>query len=254
MKPYSRSFETGIGKIVDLLKRQNLAIQIIFLFLGVTGLFTALFFLAGLLSLPVTALGMLEREKINLLHCIPEFFIILFSQFTLVRYIRSLESRRMTLTVSDAIARSLQNDVISILKKVKSGILDEKEMDCVHLRTMMTSLLEARMFTTVVSDIFGLFPVYLFKPDLTLITDDEMLKILRGHMSLMPRSPGKQEKVPLSVASAGKPFQEQKNKNRGREMLSASIQEGCVVIRGVTICNSGYYLHTTVNRMSYLGN
>jgi len=185
LKPYSRSFETGIGKIVALLKRQNLAIRIILLFLGLTGFFTALFFLAGYLSLPVTALGMLEREKINLLHFIPEFFIILFSQFTLIRYIHSLESRRMTLTVSDAIARSLQNDVISILQKVQSGILDEKEMDCVHLRTMMTSLLEARMFTTVVSDIYGLFPLYLFKPDLTLITDDETLKILRGHMSLM---------------------------------------------------------------------
>ncbi len=128
---------------------------------------------------------MLEREKINLLYFIPEFFIILFSQFILVRYIHSLESRRMTLKVSDAIARSLQNDVISVLQKVQSGILDEKEMDCTHLRIMMTSLLEARMFTTVVSDIFGLFPLYLFKPDLTLITDDETLKILRGHMSIM---------------------------------------------------------------------
>lgn len=185
LKPYNRSFETGIGKIVAILKRQNLAIRIIILFLGATGFFTALFFLAGFLSPSATALGMLEREEINLLHFIPEFFIIIFSQFTLVRYIHSLESRRMTLKISDAIARSLQNDVISVLQGVQSGIIDEKEVDCVRFRTMMTSLLEARMFTTVVSDIFGLFPLYRFKPDLSLITDDETLKILRGHMSIM---------------------------------------------------------------------
>lgn len=185
LKPYNRSFETGIGKIAAILKRQNLAIRIIILFLGATGFFTALFFLAGFLSPSATALGMLEREEINLLHFIPEFFIILFSQFTLVRYIHSLESRRMTLKISDAIARSLKNDVISVLQEVQSGIIDEKEVDCVHFRTMMTSLLEARMFTTVVSDIFGLFPLYRFKPDLSLITDDETLKILRGHMSII---------------------------------------------------------------------
>jgi hypothetical protein len=185
LKPYSRSFETGIGRIVTLLKRQNLAIRIILLFLSATGFFIALFFLAGFLSPSATALGMLEREKINYLHFIPEFFIIFFSQFTLVRYIHSLESRRMTLKVSDGIVRSLQNDVISVLQKVQSGFIDEKEVDCMHLRTMMTTLLEARMFTTVVTDIFGLFPLYLFKPDLSLITDDETLKILRGHMSIM---------------------------------------------------------------------
>jgi hypothetical protein len=185
LKPYNRTFEVWVGRIAAILKRQKLIIRITLLILGIAGFFTALFFLAAFLSPSATALGMLEREKINLLHFIPEFFIILFSQFTLVRYIHSLESRRMTLKVSDAIARSLQNDVISILQKVQSGIIDEKELDCVHLRTMMTSLLEARMFTTVVSDIFGLFPLYLFKPDLSLITDDETVKILRGHMSIM---------------------------------------------------------------------
>jgi hypothetical protein len=185
LKPYNRTFEVWIAKIAAVLKRQNLAIRIILLLLGIAGFFTALFFLAAFLSPPATTLGILEREKINLLHFIPEFLVILFSQFTLVRYIHSLESRRMTLKVSNAITRSLQNDVISVLQKVQSGIINEKEMDCVHLRTMMTSLLEARMFTTVVSDIFGLFPLYLFRPDLTLITDTETLKILRGHMSIM---------------------------------------------------------------------
>ena len=127
-----------IAKIAAVLKRQKLAIRIILLLLGIAGFFTALFFLAAFLSPPATAFGILEREKIDLLHFIPEFFLILFSQFTLVRYIHSLESRRMTLKVSDAITRSLQNDVISVLQKVQSGIIDEKEMDCVHLRTMMT--------------------------------------------------------------------------------------------------------------------
>ena len=185
LKPYNRTFEVYVAKIAAVLKKQKLVIRIILLLLGIAGFFTALFFLAAFLSPPATAFGILEREKIDLLHFIPEFFLILISQFTLVRYIHSLESRRMTLKVSDAITRSLQNDVISVLQKVQSGIIDEKEMDCVHLRTMMTSLLEARMFTTVVSDIFGLFPLYLFRPDLTLITDTETLKILRGHMSIM---------------------------------------------------------------------
>ena len=185
LKPYNRTFEKVIGKIAAVMKRQKLAIRILVLLLGVAGFFTALFFLAAFLSPPATALGMLEREKISLLNYIPEFFIILFSQFTLVRYIHSLESRRMTLKVSNAIVRSLQNDVISVLQKVQSGSIGEKEMDCTHLRTMMTTLLEARMFMTVVSDIFGLFPLYMFKPDLTLITDDETLKILRGHLSII---------------------------------------------------------------------
>ena len=109
---------------------------------------------------------MLEREKMSLLNYIPGIFCLLFSQFTpLVRYIHSLESRRMTLKVSNAIVQSLQNDVISALQKVQSGSIGEKEMDCTHLRTMMTTLLEARMFMTVVSDIFGLFPLYMLRTE-----------------------------------------------------------------------------------------
>ena len=159
----------------------------ILLVVGACGVVFALIFLAAFLSPASTAFFILEHEKIGILTFFIEFSIIFLSQFILVRYIHSLQSRRVSFQVSRSIETFVKDDVLSFVDEAGGRYFSEEDEDCLHYRRLMTSLIEAKMFQTVISSLWGLFPVYTFKPDLALILDPDLRKSLTGHMSL----PGK---------------------------------------------------------------
>jgi hypothetical protein len=58
------------------------------------------------------------------------------------------------------------------------------DSSCDDNREIATHLIEARMYMTQSSLIFGHVPVYYIQPDLTMILDQETRGTLRGHMKL----------------------------------------------------------------------
>jgi len=188
LKPYNKTFEVWIGHIAENLQKKKPIIWVILLIIGIFGFFAALYFLAAYLSPATTALIVMEWEHIGPLDFILEFSFILISQYIFIRYIHSLESRRMTAWVSAAIENFVQKNVIPIIEKARQGEINEADIECTQYRTLMASLLEAKMFKTFVTSIYGLYPIYYFKPDLSLILDEETLSALKGHMSLVDKS------------------------------------------------------------------
>jgi hypothetical protein len=184
LKPYNRPFEEWITGVGERVLAQKPVIWAILLTAGILGFFLALYFLAEFLFPISSAIRLLEYEGISMLGFVLEFLAIILSQFILVRYLHSGLSRRIGLTISTSIERYVRDNILTVVEDAHTGTLDEDEIGCDRFREMMTSLIEAKMYTTTISTIFGLFPIYQFRPDLSLILDENLLKVLKGHMTI----------------------------------------------------------------------
>jgi hypothetical protein len=184
LKPYSRRFDTLFSGIAVKIARQKPVIWVILIVTGGAGILLALILLAAFLTPTSTAFLVLEHEKIGIFTFFIEFSIIFLSQFILVRYIHSLQSRRISLQVSRSIEKFVKDDVLSFIDEVRRMENSKEDADCPRYQRLMTALIEAKMFRIVPSSLFGLFTVFTFKPDLLLILDRDLQKSLAGHIIL----------------------------------------------------------------------
>jgi hypothetical protein len=187
LKPYSHRFEVLAGSVAARLRHRRPLVWALLLVTGVTGIILALYLLSAFLFPGNTAMRLLEREDLLPSRVFLQLLIILLSQFLIVRYIHSLQSRRTTRLVSKSMEQYVRDEVLVLVDRVRSGEITQEAVDCSRFRQLMTGLLEAKMYRTVTRGIAGSFLLYLFSPDFSEIMDDETLRILVGHMSIQER-------------------------------------------------------------------
>jgi hypothetical protein len=184
IKPYNYRFEAFARKVVFWFQRQKHIIWAVLSFLGALGVILALFLLWGYLFPGTVAIRLMNLEHVSPLRWFLELSILIISQFLLIRFIHSLQSRRTSYHISKALVRFVNDEVLTLVNQIRAGERDEQSIDCDQYRRMMTGLLEAKMYRTIKSEIFGSFPLYLFESDLSLLFGQETITILRGHMSI----------------------------------------------------------------------
>jgi hypothetical protein len=187
LKPYSRRFEVLASAVAKWVQRRRPLAWGLLSVTGFTGFLLALYLLWAFLFPGNTAMRLLEREDLLPTRVFLQLLIILLSQFLIVRYIHSLQSRRTTRRVSQSMERYVRDEVLVLVDRARSGEITAESVDCSRFRQLMTGLLEAKMYRTVTRGIAGSFLLYLFSPDFSQIMDDETLRILVGHMSIQER-------------------------------------------------------------------
>jgi hypothetical protein len=187
LKPYSRRFEVLASAVAKWVQRRRPLAWGLLSVTGFTGFLLALYLLWAFLFPGNTAMRLLEREDLLPTRVFLQLLIILLSQFLIVRYIHSLQSRRTTRRVSQSMERYVRDEVLVLVDRARSGEITAESVDCGRFRQLMTGLLEAKMYRTVTRGIAGSFLLYLFSPDFSQIMDDETLRILVGHMSIQER-------------------------------------------------------------------
>jgi hypothetical protein len=187
LKPYSRRFEVLAGSVAERVRRRRPLVGGLLLLTGITGILLALYLLSAFLFPGNTAMRLMEREELRPSRVFLQLLVILFSQFLIVRYIHSLESRRTTRRISKSVERFVREEVLVLVDRARSGEITAESVACRRFRELMTGLLEAQMYRTVARGIAGSFLLYLFSPDFSQIMDDETLRILVGHMSIQER-------------------------------------------------------------------
>jgi len=187
LKPYSHRFEVLAGSVAERVRHRRPLSWGLLLVTGITGTILALYLLSAFLFPGNTAMRLMEREELRPSRVFFQLLIILLSQFLIVRYIHSLESRRTTRRISKSVERFVREEVLVLVDRARSGEITAESVDCRRFRELMTGLLEAKMYRTVTRGIAGSFLLYLFSPDFSLIMDDETLRILVGHMSIQER-------------------------------------------------------------------
>jgi hypothetical protein len=184
LKPYNYRFEKFAGTVIIWFRRQKHIIWAILIFLGALGVLLALFLLWGYLFPGTVAIKLMTLEHVSPLRSFFELSIIIVSQFLLIRFIHSLQSRRTSYHISTSLVKFVNDEVLTVVNQIRAGDRDEQSIDCEEYRRLMTGLLEAKMYRTVKSETLGFFPLYLFQSDLSLILGKETIDILRGHMSI----------------------------------------------------------------------
>ncbi|MDD1654675.1 MAG: hypothetical protein LUO91_03090 [Methanomicrobiales archaeon] len=187
LKPYSRRFEVLASAVTKWVQRRGPLVWGLLSVIGFTGLILTLFLLSAYLFPGNTAMQLMEREELRPSRVLLQLLILLLSQFLIVRYIHSLQSRRTTRRISESLERFVRDDVLVLVDRARSGEITAESVDCSRFRQLMTGLLEAKMYRTVTHGIGGFFLLYLFSPDFSQIMDDETLRILVGHMSIQER-------------------------------------------------------------------
>jgi len=187
LKPYSRRFEVLASAVAGWVQRRRPLVWGLLFAFGFTGFILALYLLWAFLFPGNTAMRLLEREDLLPSRVFLQLLIILVSQFLIVRYIHSLQSRRTTRRVSRSMERYVREDVLGLVDRVRAGEITAESVDCGRFRQLMTGLLEAKMYRTVTRGIAGSFLLYLFTPDFSQIMDEETLRNLAGHMSIQER-------------------------------------------------------------------
>ena len=187
LRPYSRRFEVLAGAVTRWVQRRRPLVWGLLSVTGFTGFILALYLLWAFLFPGNTAMRLLEREDLLPSRVFFQLLLILLSQFLIVRYIHSLQSRRTTRRVSRSVERYVREDVLVLVDRVQSGEITAESVDCGRFRQLMTGLLEAKMYRTVTRGIAGSFLLYLFTPDFSQIMDEKTLRNLAGHMSIQER-------------------------------------------------------------------
>jgi hypothetical protein len=186
LKPYSHAFMEMVRKVQRRIHKGGYVVFSLVIALGIIGLILSGVILSTLLFPGITVWEVLREERVALFTGVIDLTLIFLIQFIIVRFLHSIFSRRLMVSINRSIIGYISEELLPPLKQeVSAGGKDMSlKSSCLSLREIATSLIEARMYTIHRTTIRGTFPVYFIQPNLTLILDRETLDMLRGHMEI----------------------------------------------------------------------
>ncbi|MEN6516794.1 MAG: hypothetical protein ABFC38_01210 [Methanospirillum sp.] len=110
-----------------------------------------------------------------------ELGLLLAGLYAVARSVHTRESRHLARQVATAVVRYIDGEV---RPRLEGG--GPAATDCDDSRVLATVLIEARVYRSVRSTIFGRLPMYVLAPDLSLVADPETPGALRCHLDLEP--------------------------------------------------------------------